>query len=168
MAEFLPIFESMILNEGGYQLTHRKNDRGGQTFAGISRKNWPHWPGWAMLDAGERPSPDNVRAFYQENFWEPLALNGVDNAAVARTIFDFGVNASNNTAAQLAQLVAGATPDGHIGPKTIAALNTVEPALFMAHYALAKIAYYAKIATKDKSQLGFLLGWINRTLKEAH
>ena len=40
MAEFLPAFESMILHEGGYVLHDVPGDRGGQTYTGISRKNW--------------------------------------------------------------------------------------------------------------------------------
>jgi hypothetical protein len=32
-------------------------------------------------------------------------------------------------------------------------------------YALAKIARYRDIVRKDKTQIKFLLGWINRTLE---
>lgn len=35
MADFLPAFEEVVLNEGGYKLTDIKQDRGGQTYAGI-------------------------------------------------------------------------------------------------------------------------------------
>jgi len=35
----------------------------------------------------------------------------------------------------------------------------------VAYYALAKIARYRDIVTRDRSQMKFLLGWLNRTLK---
>jgi len=64
-------------------------------------------------------------------------------------------------------LLGGLTPDGKLGPKTLAALNEADEALFIARYALAKIARYAELVRRDRSQAKFLLGWINRTLKEA-
>ena len=71
------------------------------------------------------------------------------------------------TAVRLAQIVSGATPDGKIGPKTLAALNAMDPDKFALAYALAKLARYRDIVTKDRTQQKFLLGWINRTLREA-
>ena len=165
MAEFLPAFERMIVNEGGYVLHTVKDDRGGMTYAGIARAFHPNWPGWRVIDQGETPPADLVRQFYRSNFWHPLRLDEVEHQDVAGNIFDFGVNAGLGTAAKLAQLVAGTTPDGKIGRKTIEALNAIDPDLFVARYALAKIARYRDIVTKNRTQQRFLLGWLNRTLK---
>lgn len=167
MADFLQSFERMIVNEGGYKLHTVAGDRGGMTYAGISRNNWPNWPGWSYLDGGDSPPSEMVRGFYRANFWTSLRLEEVQSQDVARTLFDFAVNAGTSTAAKLAQIVIGTTPDGKIGPKTIAALNDYDPGLFMARYALVKIARYEQIVTKDRSQGKFLLGWVRRTLKEA-
>lgn len=165
MAEFLPAFERMIVNEGGYVLHTVKDDRGGMTYAGIARAFHPNWPGWRVIDQGETPPADLVRQFYRSNFWHPLRLDEVEHQDVAGNIFDFGVNAGLGTAAKLAQLVAGTTPDGKIGAKTLQALNTIDPDLFVARYALAKIARYRDIVAKNRTQQRFLLGWLNRTLK---
>lgn len=165
MAEFLPAFERMIVNEGGYVLHTVKDDRGGMTYAGIARAFHPNWPGWRVIDQGETPPADMVRQFYRSNFWHPLRLDEVEHQDVAGNIFDFGVNAGLGTAAKLAQLVAGTTPDGKIGAKTLQALNTIDPDLFVARYALAKIARYRDIVAKNRTQQRFLIGWLNRTLK---
>lgn len=167
MADFLPAFERMIVNEGGYVLHTVKDDRGGMTYAGIARAFHPHWQGWRVIDQGETPPADMVRQFYRSNFWHLLQLDDVAQQEVASNIFDFGVNAGISTAAKLAQLVAGTTPDGKIGRKTIEALNAIDPDLFVARYALAKIARYRDIVAKNRTQQKFLLGWINRTLKES-
>ncbi len=167
MADFLQSYERMIVNEGGYRLTITKGDRGGMTFCGISRVNWPSWSGWAEIDAGRVPTVDAVRMFYRVNFWEPLKLSDVAHQRTASTLFDFAVNAGTKTAAKLAQLVVGSTPDGVIGPRTLEALNIADPDRFNLAFALAKIARYRDIVTKDRTQQKFLLGWINRTLKEA-
>lgn len=167
MADFLPAFERMILNEGGYVLHTVKGDRGGMTYAGIARNAWPKWPGWQVIDAGAEPDAQTVRSFYRANFWAPLKLDDVQSQSIAQTIFDFGVNAGTATAAKLAQVVVGVTPDGRIGPVSLAALNMTDPDAFAARYALAKIARYRDIVMRDRTQGKFLLGWINRTLKEA-
>lgn len=167
MAEFLPAFESMIVHEGGYILHDVPGDRGGQTYAGISRKNWPRWPGWVVLDAGGDPPVHEVREFYRANFWAPLQLGQVAHQSVARTLFDFAVNAGATTAAKLAQLVAGATPDAKIGPRSLEAINAMPPEVFVLRYTLAKLARYEQIVRRDRSQSRFLLGWVSRTIKEA-
>lgn len=167
MAEFLPAFERMIVNEGGYVPHTVAGDRGGMTYAGIARNFHPSWQGWKVIDQGETPPAELVRQFYRSNFWAPLRLDDVEHQEVAGNMFDFGVNAGLSTAAKLAQLVVGVTPDGKVGAKTIAALNSIDPDLFVARYALAKIARYRDIVVKNRTQQRFLVGWLNRALKEA-
>lgn len=41
----------------------------------------------------------------------------------------------------------------------------MDDALFISNYALAKVARYVQIVTKNPTQRKFLLGWINRTLE---
>ena len=167
MADFLPAFEQMISNEGGYKLHQVAGDRGGMTYAGIARNCWPSWSGWRLIDAGRVPPVDLVQGFYQDNFWSPLRLGSVTDQAVARSLFDFAVNAGVGTATRLAQIAAGTAPDGTIGAKTLDALNASHPELFLARFALAKLARYEQIVSRDRSQERFLLGWVRRTLKEA-
>ncbi len=167
MADFIPAFEAALRNEGGFQLTTTAGDRGGMTYAGISRRSFPGWSGWGAVDRGAQPAPEAVRSHYWANFWAPLHLNEVQDQAVARSLFDFGINAGAKTSTRLAQAVLGVTPDGVLGPKTLAALNAMPPAQFLPLFALAKIARYRDIVARDRSQLKFLVGWINRTLTEA-
>lgn len=171
MAEFLPAYEAMIVDEGGYKLVNVKDDRGGLTYAGIARTRNPQWPGWAWIDRGETPPSQMVRDFYRAGWWDPIMGDQIASQAVASTIFNFGVNTSAWGAPRvvviLAQIVAGATPDGAFGPKTLAAVNAMEPRLFDALFRLAVIARYRDIVQRDRSQIKFLLGWLNRALKVA-
>lgn len=167
MADFLPAYERMLLNEGGYKLHTVQGDRGGMTYAGIARKRWPQWQGWEFIDHGDTPPADMVRAFYRDNFWTPVRGDDIKDQAIASSLFDFAVNAGVATAVKMAQIVVGTTPDGKVGAKTLAALNALETNYFRAAYGLAKVARYEQVVTKDRSQQKFLLGWIRRTLKEA-
>ena len=167
MADFFPAFERMIVNEGGYKLHDVPGDRGGMTYAGIARKKNPHWEGWDAIDRGETPSSSLVRDFYRAEFWDALRGDEIVDQEVAQTLFDFSVNAGLKTAVKLAQVVCGATPDGVLGPRTLAAVNATPAEMFKSRYALAKLARYRDIVTRDRTQLKFLLGWINRLLREA-
>lgn len=165
MADFEIAFQRLVVDER-FALSNHKTDRGGLTFCGITRKNYPNWPGWSVIDRGETPSLESVRQFYREEFWDRLHLGEITSQAVAGSLLSFHVVTSSKAATLLAQAVVGATPDGVIGPKTIAAINAMDPKLFVAMYALAKIARYRDIVMRDRSQIANLLGWINRTLRD--
>lgn len=171
MADFEQAFERALLSEGGYKLHRVAGDTGGLTYAGIARNHNPDWAGWAYIDAGETPPSQLVRDFYREGWWEPIRGDDITNQSVAFTLYSFATNSSPRlrptVAVKLAQLVAGATPDGVVGPKTLAAINAMNPDLFVAKYALARLVRYEQIVRRNRSQQKFLLGWLSRTLKES-
>ena len=171
MADFGKAFERAIIAEGGYQLHKVAGDTGGLTYAGIARNPNPDWPGWAYIDRRETPPSQLVYEYYRVGWWEPIMGDDIADQSVAYTLYSFATNSSARlrptTAIKLAQLVAGATPDGVFGPKTLAAINAMHPELFVAKYALARLARYEQIVRKNRSQGKFLLGWLGRTLKES-
>ena len=165
MADFNPAYEQVIKAEGGYTLHKVEHDRGGVTYAGITRKSYPDWSGWAYIDRGEAPPRPLVRAFYHAQYWLRYKLDDVVNQDVAECIFMAGVNAE--AAIRLLQIVVKTKPDGAIGPNTLAAVNAADPQILLAYFTLAKIDRYRQIANKDKSQVKFFLGWVNRAFLEA-
>jgi lysozyme family protein len=156
-------FSATMQREGGYVLHKVENDRGGTTYAGIARNFHPSWPGWRHIDDGVTPPTELVREFYRREFWNRLNCDLMP-PRIAASVFDFGVNAGTRTAAMLAQIVAGVEADGIIGPKSAAAMQAMDPQMFEAAYALAKVRRYTEIVTRDRTQQKFLLGWLNRTL----
>lgn len=180
MAEFEPIFGKVMKLEGGFNLHEVPGDRGGMTYAGIARNKWPDWPGWAKIDAKVFDSKltQMVREFYLANFWNPISGDDIKSQAVAYQIFAFGVNAGIALACKMAQAIVGVSADGHIGPKTISALNSMvvdkkDEEIFVLRYTLLKIFRYKDIAFEDErrkqdkivSNMKFLVGWINRAEK---
>ncbi|NOY63598.1 MAG: N-acetylmuramidase [Gammaproteobacteria bacterium] len=167
MADFDQAFEIMMRNEGGYTLHQVAGDRGGQTYAGIARHFNPGWRGWVLIDQQGVDSPmlsQAVRDFYAVEFWQRISGDQVESQPVANSIFDFAVNAGVKTVSKLVQVVVGSTPDGVIGAKTIARINTTDSEKFILKFSLAKVARYAQICNRDRSQRKFLLGWMNRTI----
>jgi lysozyme family protein len=169
MAAFSTAFHRTMQSEGGYVLHEVAGDRGGMTFAGIARKFNASWSGWQLVDAGDRDSAalkKSVAGFYLNNYFNACGLKNIKSQVVANVVYDFAVNAGVRTAVHLVQQCVGVSADGIVGPRTIAALNQVKPSEFVAHYSLAKVARYAAIVNRDRSQNKFLLGWLNRTLRD--
>ena len=172
MADFVQAYEKTIRAEGGYVLHNVPGDRGGMTYAGISRRAHPDWPGWAVIDAGGEPPADMVRGLYRSLYWEHIRGDDIEAQPVAEAIYDMAVNAGAKTAGVLAQVVASRisgrplTPDGVIGPRTLEALGECDPRLFTALYAIARVARYCEIVRRDRTQAKFLLGWVSRAIRE--
>lgn len=176
---FEDAYSATLKREGGYRLHTTAGDRGGATYAGISRTMNGQWPGWAFIDRGETPPTELVRQFYFAGYWQALRCDEMP-PEVAASLYDFAVNTSApgggrpgkpSMAVKLAQLAAGAEPDGVVGPKTLAALSNPPPLSaqqqFVVVFALAKLQRYADICNQDASRVQartFLLGWINRIL----
>ena len=166
MADFIRAYERVLAEEGGYKLTNDKRDKGGQTYAGIARRSNPNWPGWAMIDNDETPPAEMVRALYRWQYWDKISGDHIESQAVAEAIYTAFVN-MGSPAVKLAQIVAGVTPDGKIGPSTLEALRRIDADRFLDRYCIAMVTRYRDIVSKDKTQRVFLLGWINRALKVA-
>lgn len=165
MADFDRAFAQAIEIEGGYTLTNHANDNGKMTYAGISRRAWPKWEGWALIDAG-RPVPNAlVRTFYLGNFWLRFRCDQINDQDVAECVFLGAINAEASI--RVLQIVVGVTPDGVVGPQTLAAVNAAEPDRLIDRLTLAKIARYIEITDRDAKQREWFRGWVKRAFKEA-
>lgn len=175
MADFNKAFERTMKAEGGY--VNDPDDPGGETYMGIARSRNSKWAGWALVDllkqkGGFPNSLDSddelqqkVKDLYEFNYWDKVKGDEIVDQDIAESIFDFAVNAGVRTSSRLAQLASGATPDGVIGEKSVAAINNKEPAMFLATFALAKIERYIEICKKRPTNRKYFFGWVRRTLE---
>lgn len=177
MANFKIAFDITNRNEGGY--ANNLDDKGGETYAGISRKNWPNWLGWSYVDEEKSIYHDNiaelnkalkadqvvrslVENFYEKYFWDSLLLDQINDQQIGNAVYDFGVNSGTGTSAKKIQLAAGVTADGQIGPKTIAAINNKEPKTLYNAFCELRRAFYLGIIERDPSQKQFENSWLFR------
>ena len=165
----------VLRNEGGY--SNDRDDKGGETYRGISRNNWPEWEGWKIIDEYKKshilktndyitdPELDKmVNEFYLVKFWTPLNLEGITYENNALQIFDFGVNAGLGRAIRTAQRLSGVRVDGVIGPVTVFAINSMGED-FEHKYKHARSEYYRYLTEKNPNMIIFLNGWLNRVEK---
>lgn len=158
MANFNDAIVKTLAREGGARFTDVASDKGGATKYGISQAAYPN------LDI-RNLTEQQARDIYQRDYWDRIGGDAINSQAVAENIFDTAVNMGVGTASKLAQLCCDVSPaDGIIGMQSLAAINAMNEQLFLAGYTISKIARYAHICNKDKTQSKFLLGWINRAL----
>jgi lysozyme family protein len=171
MANFDIAHKLTSLSEGGY--SNRKNDRGGETYAGISRKYWPTWPGWKVVDLKKRkykehiPELDSlVHRFYRAEFWNNVNGDKITSQKVANSIYDWFVT-SEKAAIKRIQRILKLVEDGDIGPKTIAAINASNETKLLADIRESRRGFYMAIVSNDASQQENLNGWLKRADKFA-
>lgn len=169
-------------NEGGY--SNNPKDRGGETYKGISRKNYPSWPGWKSIDESKKLNgfpailahdeylEQRIKDFYKGEFWHPLGLDNVVNQSIANELFDTAVNCGTGVAALFLQrslnvanlngkYYADLKVDGDIGPVTIKALNShPKPKNILKLLNCLQGAKYISICEANPVQEVFLNGWI--------
>lgn len=184
VTDFNEAWANTDLAEGFY--SHRADDKGGETYRGISRKYNPNWRGWAIIDkykvrtgfidllAGDPDLNALVREFYLA-LWKRIHCDDMDSQEIAVQLFDITVHSGESTAVEFLQIALNALNrngklwpdlkiDGVIGAKT---LWTVEQAKARWHLvakmmAGLRIAYFAKLMREDPSQEEFAAGWLER------
>lgn len=184
MADFLTAYLHTARNEGGY--ANSPNDKGGETYAGVSRKNWPNWKGWGFIDAIKRQfgtsaatinmhagSSETIQAlvkeFYKTNFWYPNNLHLINDQQLATNVYDFGVNAGIGTAAKRLQRASNSVcgnlvVDGKIGSASIVAINKLDGKSVYDAFNIERKAYYDNIIAKDASQAVWRKSWYSRII----
>lgn len=176
MADFNTALAPLLILEGGY--VNNPSDNGGETYAGISRKNWPQWQGWAIVDSLKKTYPNlndlnqalsssavlagQVQDFYHVNFWH---YDGIDSQQIANKLLSLEVISSS--AARLAQqslleLGMQVVVDGRWGPKTQESLNAQKEADVMHMLRVFASLKFAEIVINNNGQHQFLKGWLKR------
>jgi lysozyme family protein len=169
MATFEPAIQNTLVWEGGY--ANNPHDSGGETYRGIARNKWPAWDGWTQVDSYKSQpnfphnldSDSNLLAsviqFYRINFWK---YNAIEQQNVADKIFDIAVNVGSGHAHKIAQIAAGVTADGVLGPNTINAINAHPNGSLLPLIVIAAENYHRAIVNTHPEDAVFLKGWLRR------
>lgn len=186
--QFNQIFTKIMGHEGYY--SNHKDDRGGETYRGISRVYHPDWKGWKIIDA-TKDSGGNflglgaiglqshvllesyVRDFYKEKYYDRYKGDLLPRE-VAEEMFDISINLGLHQSVLFLQRslnVFDSTDidlkvDGLFGNKTLNAimnfLNRQDSKLLVKTLNIYQGNHYLTLATKDSSQRSFIRGWLKR------
>lgn len=159
-AVFEAALDHVLRYEGGE--VHDPADPGGHTNYGITQRTldgqrWKH-PNMGLPKSVSDLDSEHVRFIYHVGYWDVCKCSQLP-AAVAILTFDAAVNQGTRDAALFLQRAAGATEDGKIGPLTIQAANTCDPAKLAREVAALRGFDYALLDHLDDR---FGLGWMRR------
>lgn len=123
---------AVLKHEGGWS-DHPK-DPGGATMKGVTLATYSDWLGRpASKEELRNISDEHIRTIYKTRYWD--AVRGDDlPSGVDFVVFDMAVNSGPGRAARVLQSTVGVTPDGSIGPKTLAAVKMHDPAALVDAY----------------------------------
>lgn len=190
MADYSIAYPKIKKKEAGY--VYDEDDRGGETYCGISRNNHPDWPGWEIVDRlkkshgfpiileADAALEQTVRYFYKVEYWDKCHCDEIISQAIADEIFDTAVLMWKPTVATILQRSLNALNrqqkdypnvpvDGVIGPLTLGALSSyldidTEDLLLIIMNGL-QLARHIEIMEKDETQEKYTRGYIrNRVI----
>lgn len=191
MADIRPALQKTLKYEGGWD--NDPKDPGGETYKGVSRVHYPHWPGWEILDhlPTRTAEPTGMEAkeleeqlvrFYTHEFWMRLYLDKCASQTLAEMIFDCGVNCGTRVAAAMLQRTLNVmnangyrwrdlAEDGVLGPVTMETLEKAVELRFEAIiqvYTALRITRYVELCEKNETLERFLAGWVRRAVDAQH
>ena len=163
---FGSIFEYILSVEGGY--SNDKADKGGKTKYGIieveARK-------YGYKGDMKDLTKDIAKDIYKNKYYLSNNLDKIKDKRVALSIADWTINSGSwglKKAQQAVNILKGdvLVVDGRIGEKSIEAINSVNPELFLTQYHELQRKFYKAIVDNNPSQSVFLKGWLNRVIKK--
>lgn len=179
-------FSKTMAHEGGY--VNDPDDRGGETYRGVSRRFNPDWRGWPIVDAQKSKSsfPRSlkgngelrvlVKSFYKVNYFDPFKGDDMPEE-LAIEMFDTAVNMGVDRGVEFLQealnylnrdgkLYPDMKVDGSYGSKTHASfhkyLKSDSAELLLKFLNVLQARQYMEILKRDSTQEKFIRGWFNR------
>ena len=149
-------FELMLKSEGSF--VNHPQDPGGMTNLGVTKRVWEQWVGRESNEKEMRSlTPAMVEPLYKRKYWDACKCDDLPEG-LDYLVFDFAVNAGPGRSIKTLQSAVGTTPDGIIGPKTLAAVRAIDPHELIEKFSVAKTEFYESLPTFPT----FGRGWLNR------
>jgi lysozyme family protein len=102
-------------------------------------------------------TPEMVAPLYRRKYWDKIQGDNLPDG-LDYAVFDAAINSGPGRAAKWLQTVAETTPDGAIGPKTLAAINAKPIQQLITQYNDTRLQFLEGLPTWGT----FGKGWGNR------
>jgi lysozyme family protein len=157
-------FEQMLKSEGGFTDDERDagnklpDGRKGSTMLGVTQYNWEQHVGHQVThDDMRKLTPADVEPLYKKKYWDVVRADELPSG-IDYLVFDMGVNAGPGRSIKLLQTAVGTTPDGGLGPITMAAVQAADPVELIEKFSFWKEQFYRSL---DSFPV-YGVGWLNR------
>ena len=152
--------------EGGF--VNDPADAGGATNKGVTIATWRSVgydkDGDGDIDVADLKLITNqdVRdKVFKPHYWDRWKADQINNQSVANILVDW-VWASGAYGIKIPQRVLGVKVDGIVGPKTIAAVNAMNPRELFKLILKERVDYIERICVTRPLNRKFRKGWLNR------
>ena len=112
-----------------------------------------------------------AKDIYKNKYYLSNNLDKIKDKRVALSIADWTINSGNwgtKKAQQTVNILKGdiLAVDGVLGEKSIQAINSINPEMFLTQYHELQRKFYQAIVEHNASQIVFLKGWLNRVARK--
>lgn len=175
MADFKKAFHILERWEGGY--ANIKEDTGGETYKGITRKNYPEMSFWKKVDllkkegqgkeeinvvlGNNKEVEEEIEAFYKKHYWDTYNGDEIECQEFAENLLLLTVNAGLKRGIKVGQESCDIVADGRYGEKTRKAFNNAT-IRNVDKFNLIELEFYRNLVKTRPSNQKFLKGWENR------
>lgn len=142
------------------------DDLGGQTMVGVTmatyeeycrRKGYPKPTTGRLMDL----SYNDWKSILKMLYWDRWNADEIRSQSIAEIVCDF-VWASGVHGIKVPQDLVGVIPDGIVGPKTLAAVNSRNPRELFDQIKIARFDFIEDICRERPANNKFKRGWMNR------
>jgi lysozyme family protein len=153
---FEKCLDPVLHHEGGF--VDHPRDPGGATNLGCTKAVWEEWVGHPVdVQAIKDLTPEDVGPLYRKRYWDAVKADQLP-VGLDYCVFDTAINSGPGRAVRFLQAVVGATQDGAIGPKTLAAVREKNPRDVINEYCDKRLEFLQSLSTWDT----FGRGWGRR------
>lgn len=153
---FQKALDAVLHHEGGF--SNHKDDPGGMTNLGCTKKVWEEWVGHPVDEKTMRAlTPADVAPLYKKKYWDAVRADDLPDG-VDYIVFDTAINSGPGRAVKFLQGCVGADMDGALGPKTLAAVMATDPKKLVEDYAKRRLSFLQDLPTWST----FGKGWSRR------
>jgi len=150
--------------EGGK--VNNPNDKGHATNMGVTLATWKSQgydkDGDGDIDANDLALINHADVVnILKKYWDSWQADQINNQSIANLLVDWVWN-SGAWGIKKPQEALGLLPDGVVGSKTLAAINSGDQSELFKKLWLARKAFFDGICKNDPSQEVFHKGWLNR------
>ncbi len=136
---FQKALKAVLHHEGGF--VNHPNDPGGMTNLGCTKKVWEEWVGHEVTEKTMRAlTPGDVAPLYKQKYWDKIKGDELP-AGVDYAVFDCAINSGPGRATKFLQACVGVDPDGAIGPRTMAAVNSIVTKDLVEDYSKRRLSF---------------------------
>ncbi|MDA8645650.1 hypothetical protein N9L46_04415 [Amylibacter sp.] len=159
---FNKCLEMVLVHEGGY--VNNKNDRGGMTNLGVTRRVYEDWVDRPVSEQEMRDlTPEDVAPIYRKNYADRIHFDSLPSG-LDWACLDWAINSGASRPAKAIQRAVGATADGVIGPKTLQLVAEKDPKFIIDYVYTVRQAFYKGL--DDFKHFG--RGWSRRNKETLH